>query len=178
MKLNIKIAFLFSLILVLSAGSSLAQTDASKIAKIKLKGIYIYSFAKNVYWPQDYSTGDFFIGVYGDNDLYAQLNNSYTDKLIGSQKIKIKFFNELDQIKECHLLFVCEEKIKDIGSVRKNISKQTLLVSEGENLVTTGSMINFIYVQSRLKFQVNKTKSEKNDLKIGQTLTKLAHSII
>tara|TARA_B100001113_G_scaffold336072_1_gene316127 strand:+ start:549 stop:1085 length:537 start_codon:yes stop_codon:yes gene_type:complete len=178
LKLNFKIAFLFSLILVLSAGISLAQTDASKIAKIKLKGIYIYSFAKNVYWPQDYATGDFFIGVYGDNDLYTQLNNSYTDKLIGSQKIKIKFFNEIDQIKDCHLLFVSEEKMMDIGSVRKKISKQTLLVSEGENLVTTGSMINFIYVQSRLKFQVNKTKSEKNDLKIGQTLTKLAHSII
>ena len=178
MKLNYKIAFLFSLILVLSSGISFAQSDASKTAKIKLKGIYIYSFAKNVYWPQDYSTGDFFIGVYGDNDLYTQLNNSYTDKLIGSQKIKIKFFNELDMIKDCHLLFVSEEKMKDIGSVRKKISKQTLLVSEGENLVTTGSMINFIYVQSRLKFQVNKTKSEKNDLKIGQTLTKLAHSII
>ena len=50
---------------------------------------------------------------------YTQLNTSYTDKLIGSQKIKIKFFNELDQIKDCHLLFVSEEKMKDIDFLER-----------------------------------------------------------
>jgi len=45
-------------------------------------------------------------------------------------------------------------------------------------LVSTGSIINFIYVQSSLKFQVNKTKAEENDLKIGQQLQKLAYLTI
>jgi hypothetical protein len=53
-----------------------------------------------------------------------------------------------------------------------------LLVTEGEDLATTGSMINFIYVQNRLKFQINKSRAEKKDFTIGQTLTKLAYSTI
>jgi len=76
------------------------------------------------------------------------------------------------------MLFVSKQKSSSISQIKSSLSQYTLLVSEGENLASTGSMINFIYIQSRLKFQVNKTKAEKNDLKIGQTLTKLAHSII
>ena len=155
-----------------------SQADANKMAKIKLKGMFIYSFAKNVYWPQEHSKGDFVVGVFGDKDIFNQLNSSYTDKLVGNQKIKVKFYSSLNDIKECHMLFVSEQKSSSISQVKRGLSEYTLLVSEGENLASTGSMINFIYVQSSLTFQVNKTKAEKNDLKIGQTLTKLAHSII
>jgi hypothetical protein len=148
------------------------------MAKIKMKGIYIYQFAKNVNWPDNHFSGNFIIGVYGDQDLFNQLNKSYTDKLIGRQKIKVKFYNDLSKITDSHLFFVSEEKNGNINKVRKILPPHTLLVSEGADLVSTGSIINFIYVQSRLKFQVNKTKAEKNDLKIGQQLQKLAHLTI
>ena len=52
---------------------------------------FVANFAKNVNWPDDHFNGNFIIGVYGDQDLFNQLNKSYTDKLIGSQKIKVKF---------------------------------------------------------------------------------------
>ena len=158
--------------------SGFAQYGDNKMAKIKMKGIFIISFAKNVNWPDNYLNGDFIIGVYGDQDLFNQLYNSYTDKLIGSQKIKVKFYNDLSKIKDSHLFFVSEEKNGNINKVRKILPPHTLLVSEGADLVSTGSIINFIYVQSSLKFQVNKTKAEENDLKIGQQLQKLAYLTI
>jgi hypothetical protein len=39
--------------------------DAGKAARMKLQGIYLYSFAKKVYWPTPHTTGDFTIGIYG-----------------------------------------------------------------------------------------------------------------
>jgi len=173
-----KISFLFGLIIFFNSTSVISQPDPAKASRMKVQGIYLYSFAKNVYWPQEHSKGDFVVGVFGDKDIFNQLNSSYTDKLVGNQKIKVKFYSSLNDIKECHMLFVSEQKSSSISQVKRGLSEYTLLVSEGENLASTGSMINFIYIQSRLKFQVNKTKAERNDLKIGQTLTKLAHSII
>ena len=76
------------------------------------------------------------------------------------------------------MLYVSSQKNSNLSQVKSLLSEYTLLVSEGQNLAATGSIINFIYVQSRLKYEVNKTKAERNDLKIGQLLTKLAHSII
>jgi len=178
LKFNFKIYLLFIFLFTILANSGFSQNDPNKMAKIKMKGIYIYQFAKNVNWPDNHFSGNFIIGVYGDQDLFNQLNKSYTDKLIGSQKIKVKFYNDLSKITDSHLFFVSEEKNGNINKVRKILPPHTLLVSEGADLVSTGSIINFIYVQSRLKFQVNKTKAEKNDLKIGQQLQKLAHLTI
>jgi len=166
------------LLFILSANICFSQADDFKKGKLKIKGMYIYQFAKNIYWPEEYSTGDFMIGVYGNKDIYNQLSSSYTDKLIGNQKIKFTFFTNPKEIQDCHLLFISPEKTSSISQVKKLIPQQTLLVSEGQNLVSTGSIINFIYVNGKLKFQVNKKMAEKNDLKIGQTLTKLADSII
>ncbi len=178
MSFKFKISSIFILTFFILSNIALSQNDANKMAKIKLKGMFIYSFAKNVYWPQKYSKGDFVVAVFGDKDVFNQLNSSYTDKLVGNQKIKIKFYSSLNDIKDCHMLFVSKQKSSSISQIKNVLSQYTLLVSEGENLASTGSMINFIYIDSRLKFQVNKTKAEKNELKIGQTLTKLAHSII
>ena len=72
-----------------------------------------------------------------------------------------------------------EEKSNVISNVKKVLNEKTLLVTELKDISnSTGNMINFVYVQSRLKFQLNKSVLEKNDFKIGQTLTKLAYSII
>ena len=60
-----------------------------------MKGVYIYQFARRVYWPEKYTKGDFNIGIYGNKDIFDQLSSSYTDKLVGSQAIKFKFFNEM-----------------------------------------------------------------------------------
>ena len=68
--------------------------------------MFIYQFAKNVYWPKAYTTGDFTIGIYGSKDLYNLLNTSFKDKMNGSQKIKFAFYESASDISDCHLLFV------------------------------------------------------------------------
>ena len=178
MKFNFNKYLFFIFLFTVVVNCVYSQGDQFVFAKNKTKGVYIYQFAKNVFWPINHGNGDFIIGIYGDKEFFKQFNNSYTGKLIGSQKIKIKYYNELNNITESHLFFVSQEKTRNINEVSKMLPTHTLLVSEGQDLVTTGSIINFIYVQSRLKFQVNKTKAEKNDLKIGQQLQKLAHSTI
>jgi len=174
--------FLFAFLVISLPGNTLnAQQDpasAAKALKVKMKGMFIYQFAKNVYWPKAYTTGDFTIGIYGSEDLFNLLNKSFKDKMNGSQKIKFDFYESTSDISECHLLFVSEEGKGSIPTVRKVLTDKTLLVTEGKDLATTGSMINFVYVENRLKFQINKSKAEKKDFTIGQTLTKLAYSTI
>ena len=158
-----------------------AQSPVSKdaqAARIKMKGLYIYQFARRVYWPEKYTKGDFNIGIYGNRDIFDQLSSSYTDKLVGSQAIKFKYFDNPSEIEDCHLLYVINKNKDIIAAINKSIAQQTVLVSEDNDLVSSGSMFNFIYVQSRLKYQINKTKAEKSGFKIDQTLTKLAYSTI
>ena len=71
---------------------------------------------------------------------------------------------------------VIDENNTLISTINNSIAKQTVLVSEANDLVSSGSMFNFIYVKGSLKYQINKAKAEQNGFKIDQTLTKLAYN--
>lgn len=179
MSSRLKISFFLSFIILFASSSILSQTDPAKASRMKLQGIYLYSFAKNVYWPSAYNTGDFTIGIYGSKDLFDQLSANFQGKMTGSQKIIFDFYESTSDIADCHLLFVSKEETSVISKVKKVMDVKTLLVTELTDISNSNSsMINFVYVQSRLKFQLNKSEAEKNNFKIGQTLTKLAYSTI
>ena len=179
MSCRFKISFLFGLIILLTSSSIFSQTDPAKASRMKLQGIYLYSFAKNVYWPSAYNTGDFTIGIYRSKDLFDQLSANFKGKMTGSQKIIFDFYESTSDISDCHMLFIGKDEINTIPKVKKVLDEKTLLVTELKDISnSSSSMINFVYVQSRLKFQLNKSEAEKNNFKIGQTLTKLAYSTI
>lgn len=176
---RLKISFLFGLTILLTSSSIFSQPDPAKASRMKLQGIYLYSFAKNVYWPSAYNTGDFTIGIYGSKDLFDQLSANFKDKMTGSQKIIFDFYESTSDISDCHMLFIGKEETNTIPKVKKVLDEKTLLVTELTDISnSSSSMINFVYIQSRLKFQLNKSEAEKNNFKIGQTLTKLAYSTI
>ena len=179
MSSRLKISFLFGLIILLTSTSIFSQPDPAKASRMKLQGIYLYSFAKNVYWPSAYNTGDFTIGIYGSKDLFDQLSANFKGKMTGSQKIIFDFYESTSDISDCHMLFVGKDETNTISKVKKVLDEKTLLVTELTDISnSSSSMINSVYVQSRLKFQLNKSEAEKNNFKIGQTLTKLAYSTI
>ena len=176
-KLKSRVVIVFFLVAIATLPGISQMSDATA-AKTKLKGIYMYQFAKKILWPDEFSNGDFIIGIYGDEDVYKQFSLSYTNKLIGSQTIKVKYCSNLEEIKKCHILYVSSLKNGAINQINKNIDYQTLVVSEMSNLASSGAIINFIFKDSKLKFELNKTKAEEHDLKVGQNIIKLAYNII
>ena len=174
-----KILFLFGLIIFFNSKSVISQPDPAKALRMKMQGMYLYQFAKNVYWPKDYNTGDFSIGIYGSKDLFNLLTSTFKDKVTGSQKIVFDFYETTSDISDCHMLFIGKQEASTISKVKKVLDKKTLLVTELKDISnSSSSVINLLYVNSRLKFQLNKPEAEKNNFKIGQTLTKLAYSTI
>jgi hypothetical protein len=112
---RLKISFLFGLIILLTSSSIFSQTDPAKASRMKLQGIYLYSFAKNVYWPSAYNTGDFTIGIYGSKDLFDQLSANFKGKMTGSQKIIFDFYESTSDISDCHMLFVGKDETNTIS---------------------------------------------------------------
>ena len=152
------------------------DSDPAKASRMKLQGIYLYSFAKNIYWPSAYNTGDFTIGIYGSEDYFDLLSANFQGKMTGSQKIIFDFYESISDIKNCHLLFVPKEENKSLKQIQKKLNNKTVLVTQTRYPENTASLINFIYVQSRLKFQLNENLAKSKNFKFGQTLKKLAYS--
>jgi hypothetical protein len=143
-----------------------------------VKAVYVYKFAQFVDWPKSFKSGDFIIGVFGDEKLYNEMQTSYANKMIGNQTIKIKKYEAVSEIEKCHILFVAEknsDKVSDL--VKKFKSNSTLVVSEKEGKMKDGAIFNFIWRDNKLKYEMSKTNATKHKLTVGQTLTNSADKI-
>jgi hypothetical protein len=170
-----KTAFIIMAYIFLTA---FQQREDAAAMNAKYKTIYLYSFTKYIEWPPDYKDGNFVIGVCGtQTSLLAELNRMASTKTAGSQKIEIRSITNIEAAGKCHILFLPTENMVQFGDVASKLKGHgTLLVTEKEGMLKKGSAVNFIVVDSKIKFQLSKLNAEKQKLKISHELEALAVS--
>ncbi|RLD62288.1 MAG: YfiR family protein [Bacteroidetes bacterium] len=162
-----KISLLISLFILISL-SSKAQIP-------KLQSIFIYNFTKYIEWPASYKSGDFTIGVIGQTPLTKELNNLAKSKKAGSQTISIKKFNKVSEIDKCNILFIPKNKSNELSNILNKLNgKSTLIITEKKGMAKQGAGINFVIVNNKQKFELNKANITKYKLKISPSLINLA----
>ncbi len=158
-------------------GQSVTDDAASAVAA--KKGLIVFQMAKNVDWPKQHKEGDFIIGIYGDEKIYKYISSKYSSKLVGSQQVKVVRYISVNEISECHMLYVSSSKSGYIESIAKKINhKKTIIITNKSGLINEGPTINIVPVNGSLKWELNLTKAQKYNFIIGEKLKKYAYSII
>jgi len=164
--------------LFISLGAFAQNASEARDANARLKALYLYNFARNVDWPSEYKSGNFVIGVVGSTDVYVKLVELYSSKSIGSQPIEIRQFKSTAAIGKCHLLYLPVSQHEKLDEITKGQNKSSsLVVTENDGALVDGAVINFIVIDNKLKYELNKKRAVKRKLIIGQNLLKLAHSV-
>lgn len=142
----------------------------------KIKAVFIYNFTKYIEWPSDYQSGEFTIGIFGENPaLFKELDNMSKVKKVANRSFKIENVESLDDLNNQHILYIPKESNASVSAVVSKLKgKSTLLVTEAPGLAKQGADINFIIVGSRQKFELNKTTVSNHNLKVSSTLEKLS----
>jgi hypothetical protein len=166
-------------VLPLCVNAQSSQTEEAKKYVAKQKGLYIYQFLKNIEWPKELIAGDLIVGVYGDENIFQQLSSTCSGKFIGNHKIKVvRYISATEVTKECHLLYVSENKSSQVGAIHKKNGSKTTIIGNKIGLLSSGAIINFIIKANKLQFEINKTNAEKSKLTFSQLLSKLAVNVI
>jgi len=153
--------------------SLLAFDSYSQYAR--LQSGYIYNFCKYIEWEEAYQTGDFIIGVIGDSPIIPELRKLASAKKINNQKIVIREYANANEILQCHIIFIPKDKSNNIKEIKNKVSSFcTLLISEKKGLAKAGSAINFVIIDGKLKFELNKSNATKYGIKVSSTLESLA----
>ena len=168
-----KTKLIFALLLLV--GLSTTQVSAQERAMHEIHSMMVYNFMKYIHWPPTATSGDFVIGVVGDDDVYNTLTKWYGTKSKGSQKIIIKRFKSASELTDCHVLYVGKSKSGAFGDIKKALNgKSTLVVTDKMGLGKKGSGINFKTVDSKLKFELNQAAIASAKLKVSSQLTGMA----
>jgi hypothetical protein len=144
----------------------------------KFKALFVFNIIKYVEWPPSLKSGDFVIGIYGDDEITPHLEAIAQKKKIGAQTITVYRFNTVNDIKPCHLLYVPSSKAKEFAAIlEKFISSNTLIVTDKTGLIKQGAAISFYDDGGELKFEISKTNIEKAGLIANSNLFVMGKSV-
>jgi len=134
------------------------------------RSLFILDIAKYIEYDDEIQLhSDFKIGVMGRNtDFYWELYEmGKTRKFIQEKPIKIFMYPELDNIEKCHILYVnIEEGFKMEEVLEKTRGNNTLVISEGYPF--NQSMINFVVVDGKPRFELNEEKMSREGLQVNE----------
>ncbi len=135
----------------------------------------LFNFIRYVQWPDHDQSGEFVIGVIGNQDIYNTLNSWYGGKAKGSKTYVIKKFASAAEVGDCHVVFIDKAKSGEFEAVNNKVKgKGTLVVTDRNGLGEKGSCINFKTVNDKLRFEMNQQAIQASNLKVSGALTSLA----
>ena len=138
------------------------------------KAIFIYNFIKYIEWPA--SSQQFKIGILnGTPEVMAAFEKMIEKKSGEGHKLVLENYHSASAVGDCQLLFIPDNQSTTLSAVSAKLSgKSTLIVTESDGLIKKGSGINFIVVDGKLRFELNRSTLKDADLKVSSNLLGLA----
>jgi len=159
-----------SFIFLLSAGTYSQGFDNPT------RALYIFDLSRYIdYGPGFADSASFRIGVLlGDYDLIYELGNlAKTRTKIQDKPVVIIGFKNIESIRHTQVLYLNKNAEFNLDKVKKQIEgHQTMLITEGYEF--RESMLNFIVVNNRPRFDINEEAVKKAGMSVPQEVMAMA----
>jgi len=162
----------FSLFSLTILGTAFGQTE-KPIHEIH--AAMIYNFMKYVQWPDDGTTGEFVVGILGEDNVFNTLKSYYDGKPKGTKKYSIRKLTDASEAATCAVVYIGKGKSKEFENVKNAVSgKPVLTITDSFNLGKKGSCINLKVIDDKLKFEINQASMNGASLKVAGQLSSMA----
>jgi hypothetical protein len=157
-----------------------AQDDAAALER-RVKAAYMFKFASYVEWPEGtfaQPAAPVTFVVFGDDDLAAELTQVTAGRLVDGRPLRIRKTRDSDAIADAHMLFVGRAEIARLPQiVRQTRARSIVILTDAPGTLNQGSMINFMLVEQRVKFEISLEEAERRGLKLSSRLLAVAHNV-
>ena len=135
----------------------------------------LYLFAMYTEWPKEAFPDEkapFVFGILG-KDPFGKDIDIIKGKTVRQRSLVVKYFARIQDVQNCHILFVSASEKDHAGEVIKSLeNSNTLTISEMEGFTGLEGMINIFVEKTRagfgnLKYDINQRAAEKAKLRIN-----------
>jgi len=164
----------------LVASPAIAADDAAALERT-VKAAFVYKFLSYVEWPAGaFARPDapIVIGVYGADDIGSELSQVVPGRTIADRPLEVRRVKEADPLTGLHVLFIGRaesNRIRELAQVARQNS--ILVISESDNALDSGSIINLVLADGRVRFEVALDAAEKSGLKLSSRMLALARVV-
>lgn len=157
----------FLFVLWLLAGTAAAQPVR---LEVQVKAAYLYKFTGFVDWPGSaFVRPDrpLLIGVAGNDELAAQLEQVVAGRSIGSHPLAVRRLRRGDSVAGLHVLYIGDpERWSELLASARGLP----LLTVGDGPEVAGNMIHFLVIDEHLRFEVALGQVAPSGLKISARL--------
>jgi YfiR/HmsC-like len=157
---------------------ALAVPAAAQAPEYDLKAAFLFNFAKFVEWPASAFAGEqspLTICVYGEDPFGPNLDAVVQGERVGERSLLVQRPDSLDDLGECHVLFVSRSEKDRLGEVMAEVEGDPVLtVADTDGFLRAGGIINFILESSKVRFLIDQEAAERSGLRISSKLMRLA----
>ena len=167
---NIWMRFFISLVCLYLPITLFAQTD-----EYTMKIVLLERFTRFVEWPEDSAVSDtsrpFVLGIMGNHPFGTKPEEIYSTRKIRNKSVEIRYVSELDEIKDCHLLFISKSEEKELLRILSfTKDKPILTVGDTEGFAKEGVLINLYLKEDKVHFEINESSVKKSNLTMSYLL--------
>ena len=154
-----------------------AAQDAAP-SEYQIKAAFLFNFAKFIQWPPEVfatTNSPLVIGVLGQNVFGDNLERTINNKTINNRPLECKQFRSVIEATNCQILFISASEKDRFPKIMDALRGTSVLtVSETDQFIEAGGMINFVIEANKIHFQINDEAAKKSGLTISSKLLSLA----
>lgn len=155
-------------------GTALAQQNLYDANQVK--AAFLYHFGTYVQWPAGAPADDAItIAVLGDDEVAAQLAQFLPGRRIQERPVEVRTLARIDELGDAEVLFIGREQNPRLTQVIAAVAgRPTLVVTDDDNGLDRGAMVNFQLVDSRVRFEISVPRAEEAGLTLSSRLLSAA----
>jgi hypothetical protein len=155
---------------------TLSSEEISSVREYQVKATFLLNFSKFVTYPEKaFSNSEHQICVLGDDPFQGSLSILVKDEEVHGRPIKISYLRDIEAVNKCQALFVSQSEQNRLASIIGSVRQQPILtVSDIENFVTSGGMIQFYILDNNVRFFIDPVTASESELKVSSRLLQVA----
>jgi hypothetical protein len=158
-----------------------AQTaGAASPLERRVKAAFLYKFLGYAEFPPGAfldGASPVTIGVVGADELAAELARAVAGRTVNNRPVQVRVIRDTEVQLPLHLLFVGGADTARVARTVRQASGAMLVVTECEDGLRQGSVINFRIVDERVRFDVSLDAAERNGIKLSSRLLTVANRV-
>jgi hypothetical protein len=174
-------AWLFAGLATATGPLAAATTDAPSADEVK--AAYVHKLPGYVEWPStafDDAGAPFVVGVLGAQGVADALTRLAGGRPVQGRPMVVRPMKRRLSDEPVHILFVGSDAWPDLRGelAAATAAHPVLVVTEVEGALQRGSMLNFVLVDGRVRFEVAPGAAERHGLKVSSRLLAVAQRVL
>ena len=175
-------AGLLAMLLGTSLTATFSAQSAADVLEYRIKAAFVCKFASYVEWPaQVFARNDspIVIGVIAPDPVVDELARTAAGLSADGRPLVVRNLQRGDGLTSAHLVYIAsaeESRLADTLAALKG--RPVLVVTESSHALGLGSMINFVVVDDKVRFDIAPQAAEASRLRISARLLGVARTLI